>query len=69
VTGDECPSCSGHAVLGHELSEVSRDVLFWSCADCGFTWPRFTSPVSSALVQASIRAADEYEPLTRRSDR
>ena len=69
VTGDECPACSGRDLVGHERPEVCAGVLFWSCADCGFTWPRFTSPVSDGLVQASISAADEYEPHSRRSDR
>ena len=68
MTGDECPACSGSNVLGHE-GAVCDGVLFWSCEDCGFTWPRFTSPVSSGLVHASIEAAEEYEPHSRRSDR
>ena len=69
MTGDECPACSCREVIGHERRDVCHGVLFWSCADCGFTWPRFTSPATSQLVHASIVAADEYEPRTRRSDR
>jgi len=60
VKGDECPACSGPHVIGHERPEVREGSLFWSCADCGFTWPRFTSPASSPLVHTSIQAAEEY---------
>jgi len=69
VTGNECPACSGQDVSGHERPEVCDGVLFWSCADCGHTWPRFTSPLSDGLVEVSINAAEEYEPRTRCSDR
>jgi len=69
VKGNECPACNGRDVLGHERHTVCDVVLFWSCADCGFTWPLFSSPVTSPLVQASINAAEEYEPHSRRSDR
>ena len=69
VTDDECLACSGQDVVGHERPSVCAGVLFWSCADCGFTWPRFTNPISSGLVQASIEAAEQYEPHSRRSDR
>ena len=70
MTGEECPACSSRAVLNHERRQVyDGGVLFWSCPDCGYAWPRFTSPVSSGLVQLSINAAEEYEPHTRRSDR
>jgi Zn ribbon nucleic-acid-binding protein len=69
VTGEECPACSGRDVLSHEGREPSHGVLFWSCADCGFTWPRFTHPVSDELVQESIDAAEQYEAHSRRSDR
>lgn len=49
--------------------EICEGVLFWSCTDCGFAWPRFAGPISDWVVQASIEAAEEYEPRTRRSDR
>ena len=64
MTGDQCPACSGRDLVGHERPEVCAGVLFWSCADCGFAWPRFIAPVSSKLVQASIEAAEEYAPRT-----
>jgi len=69
VTGDECPACSCRDIVGHERRGVCDGVLFWSCADCGFTWPRFSSPVTDRLVQVSINAAEEYEPRSRQSDR
>jgi hypothetical protein len=69
VTGDECPACSGREIYGRERGEPSDGVLFWSCQDCGFTWPQFTSPLSSWLVQASIIAAEKSEPRSLRSDR
>ena len=68
MTGEECPACTARAVRPHERRELHDGVLFWSCDDCGFSWPRFTTPLSSALVLASIAAAEEYEPHTRRSD-
>jgi uncharacterized Zn finger protein len=69
MTDGECPACSNQHVLSHQHRKVYDGVLFWSCEDCGFTWPRFISPLSGGLVQASINAAEEYEPHTRRSDR
>jgi hypothetical protein len=69
VKGDECPSCSCRIVRGHERRGVCDGVLFWSCVDCGFAWPRFSSPVTSRLVQLSIEAAENHDPRTRRSDR
>jgi Zn ribbon nucleic-acid-binding protein len=69
VKGAECPSCSCRDVRGHEIRGVCDGVLFWSCVDCGFSWPRFSIPLTSGLVQASIEAAEDYDPHTRRSDR
>jgi Zn ribbon nucleic-acid-binding protein len=69
MQGDVCPSCSCRDVLSHRQRSVCDGVLFWSCSDCGFAWPRFSSPISSCLVQISIRAAEDYVALSRRSDR
>ena len=69
MTGEECPACSCYEVDGHEHPKVYDGVLFWSCQGCGFTWPRFISPLSSGLVQDSIEAAEQYEPHSRRSYR
>ncbi len=28
--------------IGHEVPGVYDGILFWSCPDCGFAWPRWT---------------------------
>lgn len=28
--------------MGHEVPGVYDGILYWSCPDCGFAWPRWT---------------------------
>ena len=64
MAGDQCPACGGAEVLGHEDHEVCDGVLFWSCTDCGFAWPRFIDPLTAPLVLASVEAARDYMQRT-----
>lgn len=43
ITVDECFACGSQDVLGHHRSGDIDGALFWSCADCDFTWPQITS--------------------------
>lgn len=43
MTTPTCPDCGNDdqgALAGHEIRGIYDGVLFWSCLECGFAWPR-----------------------------